>query len=283
MKIINSDIGVLMHIVTNLLFECNLKCEYCYLQARDTRNTVLNHADIHRKAEEWFDGLEWLGKNFNPISTIDISGGEPFLYEDILKFITRIPMNVYLGLTTNATRIPDRFFLLNEERKARLHITASLHLDSLGKIPEKFKENAIRLRDSGFNFVVNYVAYEKQVDMIKEIKDWGESNDIKVNIEPYIDYSNPEKRLGFMANEIFSELNSDTKKMLTKIKKRPIPSDCYIGESYMWITPDGDVHNCMGQFFNKTKPIANIFKKEVYRRPENPQVCDIFCPCSQNW
>jgi MoaA/NifB/PqqE/SkfB family radical SAM enzyme len=272
-----------MHVVLNLLFECNLKCEYCYLQAKDTRYIIHKHKSEYRPIGDWIDGLKWLGSQFTPITNVDLSGGEPFLYPHLIELISKIPIDIYLGLTTNATNIPENLKYLSEERKQRMHITASLHLDSEGNIPLTFLSNVTKLRDWGFNFCVNFVSYEKQADKIWHIRKLFESMKIELHIEPYIDYNNPEKKLGNMSDLVYSELDKETKKMLTKIKNRKIPSYCYIGMNYVWITPDGNIYQCMGQLFNKHDPLGNIFEKRLDKLTDYPYMCDIFCPCAQNW
>ncbi len=78
-------------------FRCNLRCEMCFER----------YARVEEKMDEknWFKIIEEI-RTFSP--KIHISGGEPFIYKDIIKIIEYIKKNkLYLHITTNGTFLED--------------------------------------------------------------------------------------------------------------------------------------------------------------------------------
>jgi MoaA/NifB/PqqE/SkfB family radical SAM enzyme len=241
------------------------------------------HSFHEVKVNDWLDGIQWLSTAIEPVETIDISGGEPFLYPDLIELINKIPNKIWVGLTTNGVMLTSDFLNIKEDRARRMNITASLHLDALGEIPDYFEGRVGELIKSGFMVTVNFVAYKKQVHKIPEVQKLCERIGAICHIEPHIDYSKRDFSVGEIPADIVFSFDRETFSNLKKTENRKIPSNCWIGTSYLWITPNGDIFQCLGYFLSDKPRIGNIFEKKIDRIPEKPTMCDVFCACAQNW
>lgn len=274
-----------MKIVICPTFSCNLKCPYCYLNADGTRGTVKKQLIISTTADDWIEGILWLEKEFEEINIIDISGGEPLLYEQIKELIEKIPLRIFLGLTTNLLLANQGLSNISSERKNRIHLIISAHLTEDKILSDEFIENAKQLKKHFSNSIINFVGYHGYRDKIDYIKQISKELGIPLHFEPRIDYSDkPKFAVETLSDNIITkEFSMQDFVSIKRAIRRNIPSECYIGHSYMWIIPNGDIYQCLGQFLAEKKPIGNIFTKKIYERPKKLIVCDLFCPCAQNW
>ncbi len=102
-------------------FRCNLKCKMCFEKYAETENEL--------SITDWLKIISRI-KKFYP--RIHISGGEPFIYKDIIKIIEYIKkQNLYLCITTNGTMLETYAEALVRLRVNRLDISidgpASVH------------------------------------------------------------------------------------------------------------------------------------------------------------
>jgi len=284
-----------MHVLINPILTCNLKCEYCYLQS-DIIKKVLDKHKLKGKqktAEEWFNGLTWLENETEIITLIDISGGEPTLWKDLSKFLDLVPTKIIIGVTTNAINISEEFLKIDEKRKKNSWLTISTHLDENGNIYEKTLENLKKLEEANFILRVNFVAYPKQVlkyeDVKKSVSGFKLCPQSPIHLEVCVNYKKKpfefelpketEKEVEYMIKNLHPGDLSSIKYSLY----RKYPSRCVKGSSYLVVVENGDIYECLGYFFEEKKKLGNIFEKKLYRLPENPINCDIFCPCAQNF
>jgi Fe-coproporphyrin III synthase len=100
------------NLLIHLLNKCNLSCRHCYLDAGADGNKILPLDLVMRILDE-ADSLE--------LSSVQLSGGEPFLYPDIHKILkTTIGKKFGLTVSTNATSIDAESMRLLAEKKARV-------------------------------------------------------------------------------------------------------------------------------------------------------------------
>ena len=257
--------------------ECNLRCSYCYLHGKKTRPIVDSLKGVHYW-NEWIDGLKWFEKNVCEIDSIDFSGGEPFLYKDIIPLLKGL-LQKYgrLNLTSNLEKIPDEFYNLDP---FVIGMTVSLHLDEHGRVRKNFLETMKRLRDKHFRFVINFVGYPKQIDRFEYVSNVAATFGTGAHLEPYIDYNSDITGFSITDSPYYSEYD---KQGIEYSMKRKYPTDCNIIGKYAIFMPNGDVYPCLGMMFEKKYRLANIFEKTMYDKSENPIKCDIFCPCAQNF
>lgn len=93
---------------------CNLNCEFCYQNldgSELSKDYILDVVDKH--------------KDFD---TIEIGGGEPFLYSNIIDLIMELSKrNKKINISTNGTLIPDSLLSLEDEIKDKTKIQVSLN------------------------------------------------------------------------------------------------------------------------------------------------------------
>jgi len=257
--------------------DCNLKCEYCYLQGSKTKELVKSFRDYH-KANEWISGLKWFEKEFGDIDSVDISGGEPFLYDDMIPLI-KLVLTKYgrINITSNLELLPEDFFKLDP---FNIGITVSLHLDEHAHVRKKFLEMMSRLKAKGFRFTINFVGHPNQIDRFEMIVNLSNTFGVGVHLEPYVDYNTEKMKFSIETNHYYTE--SDIAG-IEYSKKRKYPSDCNIVGKYAVFLPNGDVYPCFGMMFKGDLKMANIFDRVVYEKPKNPLKCNVFCPCAQNY
>ena len=110
---LQSQPGILLIHLTN---RCNLNCRHCYLEAGPTCHTELPLELALGALSE----TERLG-----LSTVYLSGGEPFLYRElpqVLAFAARQP-NLALRISTNGTLIDAEQVALAKENNASVQIS----------------------------------------------------------------------------------------------------------------------------------------------------------------
>lgn len=92
---------------------CNLTCSMCFQRLRPHHNEL--------PIETWYDIIDRLAR-FKP--RIHLSGGEPFIYKDIIKLITRIKEHgLFLTITTNGTSLKEHAEWLVRQRVNRIHLS----------------------------------------------------------------------------------------------------------------------------------------------------------------
>lgn len=96
----NLDLKSPLLLVIEILNECNLNCKYCYNNQRKKEKTRISF-DIFEKIIDEAAELE--------VFDINLSGGEPFLHDDIFKFIRKI-IDSDFGITivSNGTLIDEK-------------------------------------------------------------------------------------------------------------------------------------------------------------------------------
>jgi len=126
---------------------CNLRCRHCYVAAGERLDNELDT----QEALQLIDELDKIG-----VTDITISGGEPFLRDDLWNIIREIdsreiPFTIY----TNAT-------LLNEEK-----------IRKLAEYNVKFISVSLNgATASTHNFVQNAQTFDKVLAAIKKLKDY---------------------------------------------------------------------------------------------------------------
>jgi organic radical activating enzyme len=166
---------------------CNLTCSYCCKQYSSSWYRDVNHNGpyfdhqrfkitsqekiIHRlghteltQSADYQILLSEL-KNFKKIKKVKISGGEPFLYNELLDLINQFDAEeivVFSGLGVNCARFKKQLQLINAADKVRITVSAE-NLDQFhefnryGSSSEQFNRNLQQLIESGIRFSFNSV------------------------------------------------------------------------------------------------------------------------------
>lgn len=271
---------------------CNLKCEYCYLNSKKTSGVIDEMRTYHTRVLSpsfYMKSLDWLYEEYGePIESVDVSGGEPFLYSGMVELADRIRTKYgSISITSNLEKIPDEFFKLKPNG---IFITASAHLED-GKIRQGFIEKLKALKDNGFHFGLNFVAYPKQILSFEKCKNIAKQFGTYCHLEPYVNYNSEKTAFGEFENEDDKRYFEDNITMpdatgMGLAKERGTNEIlCGVAREYVVISENGNVWPCLGMMFERRNMMANIFKKETYLKKKDvvPLKCDIFCPCAQNY
>lgn len=274
---------------------CNLKCEYCYLNSNKTKDVVesmkmLIVGGSRKLSAKWYVASldNFVDKYGGKVTSIDISGGEPFLvdnFTDLVKCLRDKYGSV--NITSNLEMIPDKFFELNP---TGIFITASLHLKD-GKVRDDFMEKLSELKKRGFKFGLNFVGYPKQIRYYEKCRNIAKQFGTYCHLEPYIDYNSVKTGFGAFDNKDDEEylMNSitmpDALGMSLAMDRGTKEIECGVAEEYLVVTENGDVWPCLGMMFERRFLIGNIFSGTIFKRKKDmvPIKCDIFCPCAQNY
>ena len=106
--------------------ECNLNCKHCRVSEKNDHEKLSLKEAKDLLAECWYNG----------ITMLNLSGGEPFLRNDIFEILDYAQKFEDIVITTNGT-------LLDEEKSKRLvtykNIKLSISLDGLEETHDKFR------------------------------------------------------------------------------------------------------------------------------------------------
>ena len=120
---------------------CNLDCDYCFNKSVPVRKKY-----SEMKFMDWKQIID----SWENVQEIFLSGGEPFIYPDILPLLEYLIDKKYMiTINTNLLKLPDEFI----KPTLRLRIVATYHLDLNGK-SNKFVFKYYHLKNLGHNVIV---------------------------------------------------------------------------------------------------------------------------------
>lgn len=248
-KILFSKIN---HIIFIPTLRCNYHCPYCLINK-------INYPQKYPQTSErgWEDWVKVFEKI--PSSMVFISGGEPFLYSNLVKLIKNLPKKHLVATLTTNLSLSDA--VLSEIPKKIFQIEASFHPHMAGL--KSFTEKVLNLKKQGFQIKINFVAYPKIINLIPTLKDHFEKKiGVIFNVDSYIDpayhytpeeikiikkYIPKNRKMGYQLND-------------NKLKK------CQAGSRYFIFLPNGDVYTCHAGFYSATSPFHKTenFKEKFY-------------------
>lgn len=269
-------------------YQCNYRCSYCTV-------TKSNYARLYPKTveREWNEWVNAFSKF--PPSVINISGGEPFLYDDLIKLMENIQKkHVINSMFSNFSLISDEKIGEMDRLQRTLNIVASFHPPMSKK--EVFAKKILKLNEMGFNVRVNYVTFPEDLsEQDVAYKSYFENNigvifTIGICIDPLRDISEEGiKNINKYADSNYKELQSygyDREDYQKKV--------CKAGSSYCVVTPNGDVYTCMAGFYYSTSPVyerfvsgintkqfylGNLFDECSFKPLSERMICSL--PCSE--
>jgi radical SAM/Cys-rich protein len=146
----------------NLGYRCNLSCAHCHVDAGPHRAEMMNKETV----DSVIDVLR-----YNPIETVDITGGSPELNPNFKKLISdAAKMNKHIICRTNLSIIFEHDMRAIPEfyKDHKVELTASL--------PCYLAENVDRMRGNG--------TFEKSIEALKILNKlgYGIDTDLKLNL-----------------------------------------------------------------------------------------------------
>lgn len=139
---------------------CNFACPFCH-----NSSLVVNNAAPEISEKEIFDYLE---KRKGIIDSVVISGGEPTLHKDLIKFIEKLKkLNLLIKLDTNGTNLKMLKYLVENQLidYVAMDIKNSINKYNI-TIDRNFDSQTIK---ASINYIMNSgIDYEFRTTIIKE-------------------------------------------------------------------------------------------------------------------
>ena len=179
------------HFLLNLTWKCQNNCPYCWMQNTVGRRPEMLAAN-ERPMEDWLKAIYRDGPEL-----IDIAGGEPLLIPWLTMLICECP-NTAFGLSTNGLALRGLGQLIRISPKNLIAINVSYHpraREHHADYDERYKKAIEMLLDTNGKPHVNIVDYENNWDRSFWIRNWLETQNVKVVKSPYERVDNLGERL----------------------------------------------------------------------------------------
>lgn len=237
-----------------LTYGCNLKCIHCYTDNEDKRKylSLLQIEDIARQL-----------KDMGTIHVV-LSGGEPFLRDDIMDIIEILRRDFFVVVLTNATMIDsEKAKKLKELNVAQVEISLyalDKHIhDTITGVTgshTKTMEGIHHLNEEGVRVTIKCSIMKQNIAEYPKIVDFARSLGLRLYVSPLINprldgcqtpYEYYVKDKGI--DLYISQWVKNNRKKLESVEKKPLilKEDSFIcnaGHVLCSITPDGYLKAC---------------------------------------
>jgi|GEM_PF-1606301 len=257
-----------------LSFKCNYHCPYCVIN-RSAYYDLFPRDKVKNSWQAWVEVFKKL-----PPLIIGLSGGEPFLNEDLVELVNNISTKHVINITTNLS-LPIDDFIKRVQRRPQ--ITASFH--SYEADLNLFKDRVLQLKKAGFPIMINFVGYPQRIHLIPQLKKLFEDKKIMFNVDPYID---PSYKYSSEEIDIIKKYSSNFRSL--GFEGPGLKKKCFAGSSHFIILPNGDAYACQSGLHYNCSPLYKNFqvKRSFYlgnlfldnfKFYTEPVFCDL--PCSE--
>ena len=250
----------------NLNHQCNLECDYCY--QRDPRFEKETGTMSQRIAEKCVDFL--CKKSVGQDIFLNISGGEPLLEKDLVKYIIRYARNneqkydknLEIKLSTNSLLLDEKLLDYLIEQDVKLIVTFNRIFDPQDYVWKAIYKKLELIKKSEINYQVKGLIHHlnlPDLDQLLEMYEREGYSELQLDkiISDDIDYQ--------LSIEDTEELKEYYDRLLTRYEKREdfaqrinnltFAVDCIAcrknqgytcgaGKNYLAITPQGGVYPC---------------------------------------
>lgn len=233
---------------------CNFKCKYCWeVQAQHFGDFK---PEKFRPANDWINAWTRLCPQ-----VLDITGGEPFLQPGLIDIIESLASNgTKIAMTTNLSH-PLLEFVKRINPSQVFSITASYHPTENGTREHPMNENVfvgrlLLLREFGFNFTVNMVAWPEQLWLIPKFIEMCNVHKFRYHVDPYSSMSYyPWTFTEAEKNALRQWVTPDR-----SVDRIDIGSvKCSGGIDHISVQPDGTAWRCILERQQLANKIGNIF------------------------
>lgn len=279
-------------ITLNISHDCNMNCRYCYQKG-----------GIFGQETEYMDqgvvakSIEYLFKESPDQKVfVNISGGEPLLNVDLVKFILqtireyqdKYEKKVAISLTTNGTLLEKELleFLARENVELKIHLDGTakdhnqmrvlangrLSYDLIHERLKLVKESGIRYRVKGIFHHLNLKHFQEMMEMYRKDKYAA------IRLEPIIatpdqEYALTQEDLDQLCNhydelfDLYQEEDPFAQRLVNLNSavsciacKQNHGYTCGAGKNYLCITPNGDLYPCHLLVGNEEFLLGNIME-----------------------
>ena len=260
--------------------ECNERCVHCYIP-HEYKNKTIDANLFYKIIEE--------GRAMNIIN-VTLSGGEPLLHKDIIKFLKKCrELDLSVNVLTNLTLLTDDI-VFEMKKNPLLSVQTSIYSmnpqvhDSITKVIgsfEKTKNSLLKLYSAGIPVQISCPIMKQNKDTFDSVVNWGKELNISVATDYVIfaayDHSNSNliNRLTLeeveecfdkqLCSSYCSSLDEMAKEKCSLTGEEPI---CSICRYYLCVSVEGNIFPCIGWQANvignlNTDTIKNIWESSA--------------------
>lgn len=259
-------------------YRCNYKCSYCNAQKPEQEDFIeARYLRVDKWVEIWSEIYNKYGS-----CEIQLTGGEPFIYPGIIDLITQLSKIHTLEFSTNLSWDVEPF--LKNIAPDRARVGVSFHPEFADF--NLFLDKALKLKNSGFEVWVNYVAHPSILEGMPEYKCAVENSGMHFSILPFTGvFKNRSYPEGYLDSErqimdTEDKVNIVNKKtMLWKVGEQKNATKgklCRMGQMYAKIHPNGQAYRCCGM---GSSTLGNLVDG-TFELLDEPLSCECGqCPC----
>lgn len=259
-------------------YACNYRCEYCFFSKRwDEVAKENRYPPLDDLKRVWGGLFADYGAGH-----IHFSGGEPFTYPHFMDLVAHLIQEYTVEFDTNLSF--DLAEFIAKIRPGKVKFATAFH-PSFANIDAYFRKVEL-LRKEGFDMGVNYVAYPKQLERMKEYKSLFEKNNISFTIMPFRgEYEARAYPAGYTEQEKDLIRACDTNltisaKMLEWYGGNKFSRQgkvCRMGQMYTKIHPNGDAYRCC--YIQDKNRLGNIIEGTFALLDEAKPCVNPECSC----
>lgn len=260
-----------------LTFRCNLDCGFCVNRASNTHLKRNKFREISGK--KWVESLN----RITPPEGVPYSlvGGEPSLHKDFIYIVNNLNPDAGLDLVTNlwwSDKKIKKFIAEIDPKKIDNHapfpsIRASYHPEEMGS-GDKLLENAIKLKEAGFDIGLEGVMYPKpsQLEAIEEMILKCKKNDLSFRPKSFIGVYEGKDDLGNNFSITYGKYKYEGSVFNENLK------NCLCKTSNLYLGPDGNNYKCQRDLLLGEYSIGNITDPS-FKFQNDFLPCDHFGQC----
>lgn len=259
---------------------CNERCVHCYIP-HEYKTNIMDSDLFYKIIED--------GRKMNIIH-VTLSGGEPLLHKDIIKFLARCrELDLSVNVLSNLTVLTDEI-IAEMKKNPLLSVQTSIYSmdeevhDSITKLKgslEKTINGLEKLYSVGIPLQISCPVMKQNKESFVDVIKWGSEHNIAVAVEPVIfasyDHtgSNLSNRLSIeeIGRAIDLELGegyADSLRETAEEKKSLIAEDpiCSICRYSFCVSVTGDVYPCVGWQTNVLGNLEGQLLQDIWKNSE---------------
>lgn len=259
---------------------CNERCVHCYIP-HEYKNSVIDSELFNKIVED--------GKKMNIIH-VTLSGGEPLLHKDIIKFLKKCrKLDLSVNVLSNLTVLTDEI-IAEMKRNPLLSVQTSIYSmnsevhDSITKLSGSFEKTLRgleKLSAEGIPLQISCPVMKQNRESFVDVIKWGKKHNIAVAVEPVIFASydhtgrNLSNRLSLKEMERAIELEfgegyAESLCEMAKEKESFTENDpiCSICRYSFCVSVLGDVYSCVGWQTNVLGNLESQSLQEIWENSE---------------
>lgn len=259
---------------------CNERCVHCYIP-HEYKTNIMDSDLFYKIIED--------GRKMNIIH-VTLSGGEPLLHKDIIKFLARCrELDLSVNVLSNLTVLTDEI-IAEMKKNPLLSVQTSIYSmdeevhDSITKLKgslEKTINGLEKLYSVGIPLQISCPVMKQNKESFVDVIKWGSEHNIAVAVEPVIFASydhtgnNLSNRLSIeeIGRAIDLELGegyADSLRETAEEKESLIAEDpiCSICRYSFCVSVTGDVYPCVGWQTNVLGNLEGQLLQDIWKNSE---------------